>query len=156
MTQISDSSVLHSRKTSTAYELHDGDREKRNAQGRVACGWLLDALKHSHLDRRVKNRARQLLVKRQFTGALSSYYSVAGGNIYMFEAFRDDLREHLTGLGRKLEQLYDELDLGTELGQERINKATTFHPEFTDRSVPITQARVMPEVAGPKRGPVAR
>ena len=135
--------------------------------------WLIDALKNSHLDRAIKERARALLRNPQLTthldlrnghqtsGTVRGVGAVGG----MFGELRAALRSHLDEIGAPLKALYDEnrlavvlCDARTKDGNLQYNKlfapgagnevaATALHPWLAG-ALDYTDLASMPEHVG--------
>ena len=86
-----------------------------------AAEWLTTAVVHAHADSKVKKAAVDLLV----TGpSFSSNMAFLG---VFDEPFRSGLTANLQRLGAKLKTRFDELDLGTVLGETAVDDLTWHH-----------------------------
>lgn len=113
---------------------------EEKALAKVAAEWLVDAVNHAYLDGNIEKAAVDLLVTRNFTTSMKFL------NVFD-DPFRAGLKANIDRLGLTLKGRYDELDLGTALGQSAIDDLTTYHEleRFSGKGRAINQIDVLPD-----------
>eukprot|EP00040_Diaphanoeca_grandis_P004809 m.30226 g.30226 ORF g.30226 m.30226 type:complete len:1003 (+) comp16237_c0_seq1:262-3270(+) len=106
----------------------DLDVEQKRSLARAASTWLVDALKHAHLDRQVKDAATSLLGCAYFTKNME-YFDCFD------DPFRSGLRAYLVALGNGLKQHHNQLDL-KPLSSIEIESVTRYHALASNRGYP--------------------
>ena len=86
-----------------------------------ATGWLIKAVVQAHTDPEIKKAATDLLVTGPDFSSSMDFLGVFD------EPFKSGIAAHLQQLGAKLKTRYDELNLGTVLGEDAVDNRTFYH-----------------------------
>ena len=87
----------------------------------AAVEWAVEALAHAHLDAGIADAAARLLAVKKFSANL--------GYFKQWTEFQGGLHGHLTGRAGEMARLFDEFDLGTQLGAALVDAAVTWNTE---------------------------